>query len=321
MRIGRQRPTEPVDAPVDDDPVGAKTMAWTNGPTIAVRAWRVAILGCLLMGPAALYVAMTPTPPAAPTDTATATTDLDQPAAVSDNAIAVVGAWLEATRTNSDVYTALVPGAAAATAETPATYRNPQVAGLTPDSDSWTVTVAVDIQEPIEAEGDGGLAWIRRYFQVPIYITPEGTTAALAAPAPVAAPTALKTPVTAYPVTVSVTGDVGQACSAFLQAMVAGHGDLSRYISPGAAISPLTPPGYSNTAVKKISASADPELGEGNTVDLLVRVDLTRLDGQTSTTDYVLELSARGGRWEVSAIGGVPDLAPDVTNPDGKESS
>nr|BFF19742.1 hypothetical protein GCM10025730_32630 [Promicromonospora thailandica] len=107
----------------------------------------------------------------------------------------------------------------------------------------------------------------------------------------------------------------------FLAAMVAGDGEITRYLRPGTAVSAITPAPYAAVAVTGIKGShevaEDPADNEGT--HALTTVELTRLDGQKTTSQYVLTLVARDGRWEVAGVEPAVriDTTPSGTNGSG----
>ncbi|MBE1877534.1 conjugal transfer protein [Myceligenerans pegani] len=210
-----------------------------------------------------------------------------------------------------------------------------------PTGTTWMITVGVDVAEPApgttvpaaddgsgqdesSADGDGSgngsgeasettepvLVWVRRYFQVPVTVQRPAdedeplAVAALALPSPVPGPAAADAPGLDYPRTIATTSDAGESVAAFLGALVAGEGEITRYLRPGTTIQPVTPPPYTAVSVTSIGGSHEisdnPPDGDGT--HALVTAELTRPDGEKTTAQYVLTLVARDGRWEVSGL-------------------
>jgi hypothetical protein len=101
------------------------------------------------------------------------------------------------------------------------------------------------------------------------------------------------------------------ASGEFLVALLTGAGDVDRYVSPGTAIAPVTPPPYSAVDVTDVTTDRDvlqmpvpPATGE--TVRVLVTARATAGPRQQIGVQYALTLIARAGRWEVRVI----DLTP-----------
>lgn len=131
-------------------------------------------------------------------------------------------------------------------------------------------------------------------------------------PAPTAAD-ALST--SAYSDTaVPTTGPVADTTQRFLDAYLTGQGELDRYTTPDAPITPVTPPSASEVTIDTIAAvptkndiqdSGDTP-PDGVTVRVLVHATVTGSDGVTIPMDYPMTLRSRAGRWEVLSL----DLAP-----------
>ncbi|GAB3166155.1 hypothetical protein GCM10027059_24820 [Myceligenerans halotolerans] len=210
-----------------------------------------------------------------------------------------------------------------------------------PSGTAWMITVGVDVAEPApgtavpaaddgsgeagssgDGEGSGEnsadgsessepvLVWVRRYFQVPVMVQRPAdedeplAVAALALPSPVPGPSAADAPGLDYPRTIAVTSEAGESVAAFLGALVAGEGEITRYLRPGTAIQPVMPPPYTAVSVRSIGGSHEisDQPSDGDGTHALVTAELTRPDGEKTTAQYVLTLVARDGRWEVSGL-------------------
>lgn len=90
----------------------------------------------------------------------------------------------------------------------------------------------------------------------------------------------------------------------FLSALVAGDGDVSRYLAPDVDIAPVTPAPFEQVALQRWSVT---ELS-----DTEVRIRLTARGtsarGVPRTVSYELGLKERAGRWEVTSLSGAPTL-------------
>jgi hypothetical protein len=239
--------------------------------------------------------------------------------------------WLRADRGDQALVASLTEASVGTLPATGMTIRDSSVAALTAgdptrSGTTWMVTVGVDVAEPAPgtmppAAGDARagedaespepvLVWVRRYFQVPVVVQRPAdedepfAVAALALPAPVPGPASADAPGLDYPRTIPITSEAGESVAAFLGALVAGEGEITRYLRPGTAIQPVTPPPYTAVSVTSIGGSHeisdDPSDGDGT--HALVTAELTRPDGEKTTAQYVLTLVARDGRWEVSGL-------------------
>lgn len=171
------------------------------------------------------------------------------------------------------------------------------------DADKDAASSGSEATEPV-------LVWVRRYFQVPVTVqrpADENEPLAVSAPAlpsPVAGPAEAETLGLDYPKTIPTTSELGESVSAFLNAYVAGDGEITRYLRPGTDIAAIAPPPYAEATIKSIGGSHetsdDPSDGDGT--HAFVTAELTRPDGEKTTAQYVLTLVARDGRWEVSGL-------------------
>lgn len=287
---------------------------WTGRDVLVANATRVLLLGCLVAGPVALLWR-----PAAPTVAPPART-----AVVSDSASRTVAgetaarfvlAWLTTTAEHNDLATQFPALAGQVTlpdhAATVAHLTVASVAGS--DADGWTVVVGADVTEA------GTSRPVRRYYAVPVLVTGAGgsgrtpTATPVALPYPVAAPAEGTAPGLAYVQDLALDSPVGVTVQSFLAAFLTGQNDLSRYSSPSAQFTAVRPPlavTVKVTGVRVTTGAAIPATpDEGEQLRVYVAAQLLDGAGQARSTGYALQLKARGGRWEVSAMDGVPALA------------
>lgn len=307
----------------DDENQPPQVVEWSNGPALVTKAWGALLALALLAGPAALvWTALRPE--AAPASAVAGSADTAQAAAAEERAIELVETWLRADSDDQQLLASLTNAPVGSLPQEGLTIRDSSVAQTEQaEDDVWSVTVGVDVAEPAPGstpppategeEAEVPLVWVRRYFQVPVLVDrtetewsgPHLAVTALALPAPIAGPAAAAEPPNLdYPETISPTSAAGQSVAGFLSAMVAGDGEITRYLRPGTAISPVTPAPYSAVSVTDINGShevtEDPADGDGT--HALISAELTRLDGNTTTAQYVLTLVARDGRWEVAGV-------------------
>ena len=232
-----------------------------------------------------------------------------QAAAANERAVELVETWLRADSNDQQLLASLTSAPVGSLPQEGLTIRDSSVAQVEQADDGvWSVTVGVDVAEPAPGSpppGEGGgakadkkaevsLVWVRRYFQVPVLVErtdtewsgPDLAVTALALPAPVPGPAAAADPPDLdYSETISPTSAAGQSVAGFLTAMVAGDGEITRYLRPGTSIPAVTPAPYSAVAVTGIKGShevtEDPADGDGT--HALTTVDLNLPDGAAGT--------------------------------------
>ncbi|WP_439681473.1 conjugal transfer protein [Embleya sp. MST-111070] len=194
----------------------------------------------------------------------------------------------------------------------------------------WSVTVAVRIGLRNKAGEvvDAGVQFYRVGVQAVGPAAAGGTAApgdaqvgyaATSLPAQVAAPAAFKPSGLGY-VTSRGSGASDPATGtarSFLQAYLAGRGELDRYTSPGVRLRPISPSPYTDVEVTSVdddsTGVADQKVpADGALRRLLVRVDALDAFGARYPLTYALELRSRGGRWEVALLDDAPILRPDA---------
>jgi hypothetical protein len=325
---GRDQPATPSSSGGggSGEDVPPQVVEWSNGPALATKAWGAALALALLAGPAALvWTALRPD--AAPVSAAAGAASTSETAAASERAVELVETWLRADSDDQQLIASLTNAPVGSLPQAGLTIRDSSVAQVEQaEDDVWSVTVGVDVSEPAPGstpppaggqakgeEAEVALVWVRRYFQVPVLVDrtdtewsgPDLAVTALALPAPVPGPAAAAEPPDLdYPETISPTSAAGQSVAGFLAAMVAGDGEITRYLRPGTSISAVTPAPYSAVAVTGIKGSHEvtESPADGDGTHALTTVELTRLDGDKTTAQYVLTLVARDGRWEVAGL-------------------
>ncbi|MFI1258941.1 conjugal transfer protein [Streptomyces netropsis] len=192
----------------------------------------------------------------------------------------------------------------------------------------WSVTVAATVSVK-DKKGTAGPASVQ-YYRVGVQaLGPEnagGTSSssdapvgytATSLPAQVAAPEALKPGALGYGTSrgSSTSDPATDTAGGFLNAYLAGNGDLSRYTSPGVHLQPVAPALYTAVKVTHVdddstSAGDQKVPGDGAKRHLLVTISATDKDGRAFPLSYALELRSRAGRWEVAALADAPVLKP-----------
>lgn len=170
------------------------------------------------------------------------------------------------------------------------------------DAEYWAVTLAVELDSPDPATGTRRDVW---YFELGV-LQAGGSYIAAGPPAIVPAPRATDVPPSpaALP-TPEPNDEITASLDGFFRALLAGGGDVSRYLAPGTEISAVSPPPFVESAVTGQSVS---ELAAGR-ARARVEVEATTAQGSDWTVAYEVLLALRGGRWEVTALSGAPSLA------------
>lgn len=174
----------------------------------------------------------------------------------------------------------------------------------------WSVTVGATVTDAAKHAS-------RQYFQVPVQVGPSGM-AAVTMPAVVAAPSVVDPPPLRYRQPLGLDGALGTTVEEFLTAMTAGNGDVTRYVSPGASIRPVTPAPFRAVKLLRLDA-ADATFDDstvptdGNETQLLVTAAGANASGQELPLSYALTVRARAGRWEVAELNPSPLPTPQTS--------
>lgn len=324
FKLRRNDKTEAPDADqASSEPSLGSVLEWTGGAALATKVIRWVLIGCLITAPLALVLAAAGLSSApAPATSSLAQVDqseIDERAAVAAFAQDFVVTWLTSTDGQEDALAGFVDGAATIKLPKQAwSATNPATAGIEKTDDSaWTVTVAATV-------GSQGAPSVRRYFTVPVTYS-AGALIALATPAPVAGPDRAAAPRLGYRYRAIPTSPVAIATGEFLRALIAGAGDVTRFISPGADITAITPAPYSAVELEDVlvddeltDADANPETGR--TVHVLVTATASLTKDQAISVAYSLTMTAREGRWEVAAIDASPQVRAAAPTPSGTSS-
>lgn len=222
-------------------------------------------------------------------------------------AVDVVMAWLSATRDRSDALAVLVPGIQPDRLPVQAfKARDVVVADVrAAGSGVWSVTVAVTVT-------DAKKLTVRRHFQVPVQLSESGTVVALTLPTPVSPPP-IGVPGTSGFRTVVQPGADGGTVQQFLDAYLTGRGEVARYVTPGVDVQPLMPAPFRLVQLGEVRAMEELPAGapvDGVQLHVLAVATVSVTDKQTTTVTYLLTLTARAGRWEISSIDAAPTAAP-----------
>lgn len=301
----------------------ARTHGWTGGPARGVRLIFAAFLVLLVASPIVTGLAWISSQRA---DSAAAyaheqaqagatVADTGEYWVAASTAEQVVQAWLGATREDSAWLTELIPTAKVDRLPSVAPQVS-QVAAVSVDppgptsASSWTVVVGATVTvsvPPAEEDAEAEASASRQFFQVSVFVDPvtiQGS--ALALPAVVGDPGIADAPVDQASYTLATSSEIPTTVGEFLAALLAGAGDVNRYVTPGQVFDLPAEQAYTAVRVLQVrSGTAEDELVEpvdGATTTVVASVELTRLDGESIPATYVLDLTSRDGRWEITAM-------------------
>lgn len=298
------------DAVSDVYPAPIATAKQQVGSTLATKAATVLLMSCLVAGPVGavaggLALLSAASPVAVPS---AKVVDLSGERAIAGEfAQRLVTTWLTTARGHEANLTALMPGVSTSTFPQEAfTVSDATVAAIAKVEATWSVTVAAAVTDQRKQTA-------RRFFQVPVMIGPDGSVSALSLPTPVAGPAVTAGSGLNYQVQVPGTGPVAQTISQFLTAYAAGSGDVTRYLTPGVQIRAIDPAPYTAVTVTDLraltSAAGVDTTGtptDGTTLRVLVVATGTVSTAQQISASWALSLTARAGRWEITAIDPTP---------------
>ncbi|MFI9825222.1 conjugal transfer protein [Streptomyces sp. NPDC052013] len=272
-----------------------------------VRLSRLAVWTVIAAGPIALGVAITSTSttveaatPAQPTDAVRTTQVAADPAGYAQ---LFVYAWLRSSADDATSAQARLAQSMAPEVELPAPASDAQsalqsvtaVRSAQRQGGVWSVTVATQYT-------DGAV----RYYAVPVAADRAGASFAVTgAPGVVAGPARAEVPTSPYGVSVP-EGDLSSAIAEFLGAYLTGAGEVDRYLAPGVSLSAVSPAPYKAVTVQRVAAveeaaAAEQVPADGTKVRVLAQVEAQDASGRWPL-GYELALTARSGRWEVSAL-------------------
>jgi Conjugative transposon protein TcpC len=318
-RSGSARSNPPAES---TSPLGQ----WTNGSNLKTKAATGALVGALVLSPAGLVVGLAAASSGSPSTTETETVDTrGEQAAVEEFAARFVTTWLAANADNADELLAglvEIPDSA----EFPAVglhTADPTVADVTQlDAGVWSVTIAVTTA-PANAPEQG----VRRFFQVPV-VYDAGRLVAVALPAPIAAPTMADTPELGYASDLGSGHPAWRTVAGFMTALLAGKGDITRYLTPGTHVAPVAPTPYAALRINQIAVNVDVGIepdhvpSDGQQLAVLVTASglATATDSAGLSVQYALVLTGRDGRWEVTEVEASPQIQGEVGEVSGGSS-
>lgn len=179
--------------------------------------------------------------------------------------------------------------------------------GVTPGEGAWGYLIGADVQVFDEAAGQWRSTGTQ-FFAVTMVPSAGGCQGWSPAtlPAQVPAPRLAdgnEDGAAGYDVALPTTDSpLSGTLAAFFAGMLAGAGDLERYVAPGVAIASLSPAPYQEVSVSELRARTEPAApvpADGTVLQLLVTVTTDPAD---LPLVYPVTVAVRGGRWEVVAI-------------------
>ena len=276
--------------------------------SLLTKAWSGLLVTALALGPvgAALgglaWVQMSAQPAAV--QAASSTDRSGEQAMAGEFGQRVVVAWLTSTQDQPWALLALCKDASLAGLPAEAyQVRDVTVADIVWTGHLWSVTVAATVTDVRQTA--------RRYFQVPVQVA-SGSVSVVMLPSPVAAPR-VNLASTNYQVQLATSSPPGATVGQFLTAYLSGSGDLSRYLTPGVAMDPISPAPYTTVRLTDLRAATDIDVAktpaDGQQLRVLVIASAAVTQRQSSPVAYALTLRARAGRWEIFSIDQAPDGA------------
>jgi hypothetical protein len=173
---------------------------------------------------------------------------------------------------------------------------------------SWSVVVAA--QYASHAGSGQAADSVVRYFAVPV-VSVQGAsgTGAFTVTAPPAEVTgAVSAPVAEPKLSRSLPSDgaLTVGLREFFAAYLTGVGEVDRYLSPGTRLSAVSGTGYRLVVVDRVASNRDVADGaaprDGTRLQVRANVTATDAAGDQWPLSYVLALTARDGRWEITAV-------------------
>lgn len=288
---------------------------WTTGSAILTRGLSLLLMGAVAAGPIALgrQVLGDDTAPVAQARPEVTRDSIARRALASEQAAAWVQAWLTTPASRAVDLRAWWPGPVELpkTAGTATDVRVVDAVATAPGV--WAVTVTATVAPP---KGQPS----RRFYMVPVQVDGGAGDAAAsvkAVPAVVQAPPAAAVPPSPYTVSVPSGSAVNESLQAFMSAYLTGDGDVARYVTPGSSLQAVSAEAQYELAtvqdvrvterVENLRSGQAPQ--EGQVLQALVVVRLVE-PGEGSqvarqrTASWPLTLTARDGRWEITAIDG-----------------
>ncbi len=178
---------------------------------------------------------------------------------------------------------------------------------------SWSVVVAAQFtvrDETSESAKASDLLTIVKYFAVPVVAADSasgaGAFTVTAAPAQIAGPGTAKAPSSPFEDALPGDSALMSSLGEFFNAYLVGVGEVDRYLSPGAKLTAVPGSGYTSVVVDRAAADSEVASGavpqDGTVVRVQAHISATDTEDGRWPLVYTLTLTARSGRWEVTAL-------------------
>ena len=324
----------PLEASAAEQSAPEPAMQWTGGGQLAARVTTATLWLAIVCAPVALVVALSSTGSRTGTATAQSIAPFGEQAAVTDFARSYVVTWLTAGPNAPAALRPFYQGDLSQVTDTSWPVADAAVANasLHPNG-TWTITVGVTLASSVAPSATAAATASsaadasqtpaqpsRQYFSVPVaYTAGNGHRAmtALALPAQIPGPDIAAATNNGYTNQLDPASPIAQSAQGFLTSLLTGVGDITRYTTPGVTIAAIAPPPYTSVELIAVDAAAGMNGSSQPPDGALARIRLTvTLTGATHdqlTAQYALALTARAGRWEVTAFDPTPPIT--LTNP------
>lgn len=179
----------------------------------------------------------------------------------------------------------------------------------------WAVTISVRVAKGAVVTA----ADTRQYYRVAVSLS-DGRLRALSIPAVIEPPAKGSDLALAYSSPCAADTPLSQVAAGFLGALLAGSGDVGRYVTQDSGITALKPSPL--TAVELVSATTDDNnCGNGKPqAKVLATVNPKGDGGAMASLAYPLSMIRNGGQWQVQSIDPVPALTNPLTLVAGQDS-
>ena len=188
--------------------------------------------------------------------------------------------------------------------------RNPVLASVEKTNYGYYSTkIQVEVKKTEKKEVKGKkekeevTTWETQWFKVVVSNDGDGKFSPVGFPSSTNAPST-ESKTTKYPYTVSNSA-VTSATGDFGKAYLAQTGDVNRYISPDAEITAISPAPYKDAALVSVTSLENMDgavPADGTKAYVLAEYEVTDFNDNVRKETYPLELTSRGGRWEISTI-------------------
>ncbi|MFD9540850.1 conjugal transfer protein [Streptomyces sp. NPDC060022] len=187
----------------------------------------------------------------------------------------------------------------------------------------WSVVVAAQFTVRDEDGGAVQAAKVSRtvkYFAVPVVVKESaggvGAVSVTAPPAQIAGPSVVTSGASRFENRIPAYSELVISLGEFFKAYLAGVGEVDRYLSPRTELAAVADSGYTEVRVEEASADSEvadgPVPADGTTVRVQARVTALAAKAERWPLSYELTMTARSGRWEVTALhaGADPQAQP-----------